>query len=66
MSMQNGSYLEVSRSGILIHTLELRFKAFEVSPYVCIVNVAGGSNFYPGESLVALVSCAGSFHGREA
>ena len=36
MGTQNGSKLEVWPWGILIHTLELKLRPFEVAPYVCI------------------------------
>ena len=34
--MQNGSKLEIWPWGILIHTLELKLRHFDVSPYACI------------------------------
>ena len=44
MGTQNGSKLEIWRRGILIHTLELKLRPFEVTPYVCIGSHAFAMN----------------------
>ena len=36
MGTQNGSKLEIRPWGILIHTLKLKLRPFEVTTYVCI------------------------------